>query len=153
MGVFGRFVCGVVGILFLQSGVQYYGQYLVGLVVFLFYCFYVGSVGLVLVYWIQMDILFVIFMFFSLQIFQIQEQNGILDWFRKLCLYKYYFVFKQFFMEKFLSFIEEDLNKFEFFIMGVKKKFKIQLELEKEKLERWCLNFLVLLLVISSGVV
>ncbi|CAB1423001.1 unnamed protein product [Pleuronectes platessa] len=39
------------------------------------------------------------------------EQNGILDWLRKLRLHKYYPVFKQLTMEEFLALTEEDLNK------------------------------------------
>nr|XP_005989194.1 PREDICTED: zinc finger CCHC domain-containing protein 14 isoform X2 [Latimeria chalumnae] len=71
---------------------------------------------------------------------QTQEQNGILDWLRKLRLHKYYPVFKQLSMEKFLSLTEEDLNKFETLTMGAKKKLKTQLELEKEKSEKRSLN-------------
>lgn len=36
-----------------------------------------------------------------------------------------------FFLSKFLSLTEEDLNKFESLTMGAKKKLKTQLELEK----------------------
>ncbi|XP_060644472.2 zinc finger CCHC domain-containing protein 14 [Anolis sagrei] len=71
---------------------------------------------------------------------QSQEQNGILDWLRKLRLHKYYPVFKQLTMDKFLSLTEEDLNKFESLTMGAKKKLKTQLELEKEKSEKRTLN-------------
>uniref|UniRef100_H9GLC6 CCHC-type domain-containing protein n=1 Tax=Anolis carolinensis TaxID=28377 RepID=H9GLC6_ANOCA len=71
---------------------------------------------------------------------QAQEQNGILDWLRKLRLHKYYPVFKQLSMDKFLSLTEEDLNKFESLTMGAKKKLKTQLELEKEKSEKRTLN-------------
>ncbi|XP_074864999.1 zinc finger CCHC domain-containing protein 14 isoform X2 [Carettochelys insculpta] len=83
---------------------------------------------------------------------QTQEQNGILDWLRKLRLHKYYPVFKQLTMEKFLSLTEEDLNKFESLTMGAKKKLKTQLELEKEKSEKRCLNPATPSSVTSSGV-
>ncbi|XP_041124923.1 zinc finger CCHC domain-containing protein 14-like isoform X2 [Polyodon spathula] len=67
-----------------------------------------------------------------------QEQNGILDWLRKLRLHKYYPVFKQLTMEKFLALTEEDLNKYDL-TQGAKKKLKTQLELQKEKAEKYCL--------------
>ncbi|MGH0137555.1 UNVERIFIED_CONTAM: hypothetical protein FKN15_004879 [Acipenser sinensis] len=60
-----------------------------------------------------------------------QEQNGILDWLRKLRLHKYYPVFKQLTMEKFLALTEEDLNKYDL-TQGAKKKLKTQLELQKD---------------------
>ncbi|XP_066504640.1 zinc finger CCHC domain-containing protein 14 [Hoplias malabaricus] len=63
------------------------------------------------------------------------EQNGILDWLRKLRLHKYYPVFKQLTMEEFLALTEEDLNKYDL-TQGAKKKLKTQLELQKEKLEK-----------------
>ncbi|XP_075694434.1 LOW QUALITY PROTEIN: zinc finger CCHC domain-containing protein 14 [Rhinoderma darwinii] len=71
---------------------------------------------------------------------QTQEQQDILEWLRKLRLHKYYAVFSQLSMKKFLSLTEEDLNKFESLTMGAKKKLKTQLELEKEKSEKRCLN-------------
>ncbi|OCT84539.1 hypothetical protein XELAEV_18022692mg [Xenopus laevis] len=71
---------------------------------------------------------------------QTQEQQEILEWLRKLRLHKYYTVFSQLSMKKFLSLTEEDLNKFESLTMGAKKKLKTQLELEKEKSEKRCLN-------------
>ncbi|CAN2389250.1 zinc finger CCHC domain-containing protein 14 [Pristimantis euphronides] len=71
---------------------------------------------------------------------QTQEQQEILEWLRKLRLHKYYTVFSQLSMKKFLSLTEEDLNKFESLTMGAKKKLKTQLELEKEKSEKKCLN-------------
>uniref|UniRef100_A0A3B4XK43 Zinc finger, CCHC domain containing 14 n=1 Tax=Seriola lalandi dorsalis TaxID=1841481 RepID=A0A3B4XK43_SERLL len=57
------------------------------------------------------------------------EQNGILDWLRKLRLHKYYPVFKQLTMEEFLALTEEDLNKYDL-TQGAKKKLKTQLELQ-----------------------
>uniref|UniRef100_A0A3B4XS47 Zinc finger, CCHC domain containing 14 n=1 Tax=Seriola lalandi dorsalis TaxID=1841481 RepID=A0A3B4XS47_SERLL len=60
------------------------------------------------------------------------EQNGILDWLRKLRLHKYYPVFKQLTMEEFLALTEEDLNKYDL-TQGAKKKLKTQLELQKSK--------------------
>ncbi|XP_038662458.1 zinc finger CCHC domain-containing protein 14 isoform X1 [Scyliorhinus canicula] len=68
------------------------------------------------------------------------EQIGILDWLKKLRLHKYYPVFKQLTMDKFLSLTEEDLNKFETLTLGAKKKLKMQLELEKEKSEKRSIN-------------
>nr|XP_019960450.1 PREDICTED: zinc finger CCHC domain-containing protein 14-like isoform X2 [Paralichthys olivaceus] len=66
----------------------------------------------------------------------IPEQNGILDWLRKLRLHKYYPVFKQLTMEEFLALTEEDLNKYDL-TQGAKKKLKTQLELQKEmKMEK-----------------
>ncbi|AWP08918.1 putative zinc finger CCHC domain-containing protein 14 [Scophthalmus maximus] len=58
------------------------------------------------------------------------EQNGILDWLRKLRLHKYYPVFKQLTMEEFLALTDEDLNKYDL-TQGAKKKLKTQLELQK----------------------
>ncbi|KAK1163393.1 zinc finger CCHC domain-containing protein 14 isoform X1 [Acipenser oxyrinchus oxyrinchus] len=78
-----------------------------------------------------------------------QEQNGILDWLRKLRLHKYYPVFKQLTMEKFLALTEEDLNKYDL-TQGAKKKLKTQLELQKEKAEKRCV--LTPFQVPSSGV-
>ncbi|MGH0152008.1 UNVERIFIED_CONTAM: hypothetical protein FKN15_023428 [Acipenser sinensis] len=78
-----------------------------------------------------------------------QEQNGILDWLRKLRLHKYYPVFKQLTMEKFLALTEEDLNKYDL-TQGAKKKLKTQLELQKEKAEKLCV--LTPFQVPSSGV-
>ncbi|XP_041077548.1 zinc finger CCHC domain-containing protein 14-like [Polyodon spathula] len=66
-----------------------------------------------------------------------QEQNGILDWLRKLRLHKYYPVFKQLAMEEFLALTEDDLNKYDL-TQGAKKKLKTQLELQKEKSEKRC---------------
>ncbi|MBN3306809.1 zinc finger CCHC domain-containing protein 14 [Amia ocellicauda] len=72
----------------------------------------------------------------SLQSQPSQEQNGILDWLRKLRLHKYYPVFKQLTMEKFLALTEEDLNKYDL-TQGAKKKLKTQLELQnREKFEK-----------------
>ncbi|XP_074488228.1 zinc finger CCHC domain-containing protein 14 [Sebastes fasciatus] len=62
------------------------------------------------------------------------EQNGILDWLRRLRLHKYYPVFKQLTMEEFLALTEEDLNKYDL-TQGAKKKLKTQLELQKTQLE------------------
>ncbi|XP_062419095.1 zinc finger CCHC domain-containing protein 14 isoform X1 [Pungitius pungitius] len=62
------------------------------------------------------------------------EQNGILDWLRRLRLHKYYPVFKQLTMEEFLALTEEDLNKYDL-TQGAKKKLRTQLELQKTQLE------------------
>ncbi|KAJ8343860.1 hypothetical protein SKAU_G00311890 [Synaphobranchus kaupii] len=69
------------------------------------------------------------------------EQNGILDWLRKLRLHKYYPVFKQLTMEKFLALTEDDLNKYDL-TQGAKKKLKTQLELQnREKSEKKYVQF------------
>ncbi|XP_069757923.1 zinc finger CCHC domain-containing protein 14 [Narcine bancroftii] len=80
------------------------------------------------------------------------EQIGILDWLKKLRLHKYYPVFKQLTMDKFLSLTEEDLNKFETLTLGAKKKLKMQLELEKEKSERRNINSLGQSPISSAGI-
>uniref|UniRef100_A0A2K5ITE3 CCHC-type domain-containing protein n=1 Tax=Colobus angolensis palliatus TaxID=336983 RepID=A0A2K5ITE3_COLAP len=152
MGVSGRPVCGVAGIPSSQSGAQHHGQHPAGSAAPLPHCSHAGSAGSALAYRTQMDTSPAILMPSSLQTPQTQEQNGILDWLRKLRLHKYYPVFKQLSMEKFLSLTEEDLNKFESLTMGAKKKLKTQLELEKEKSERRCLNPSAPSLVTSSGV-
>ncbi|XP_007937344.1 zinc finger CCHC domain-containing protein 14 [Orycteropus afer afer] len=139
MGVSGRPVCGVAGIPSPQSSTQHHVQHTAG-------------TSAALTYRAQMEASPAILMSSSLQSPQSQEQNGILDWLRKLRLHKYYPVFKQLTMEKFLSLTEEDLNKFESLTMGAKKKLKTQLELEKEKSEKRCLNPSAPPPVTSSGV-
>ncbi|XP_045295882.1 zinc finger CCHC domain-containing protein 14 isoform X4 [Leopardus geoffroyi] len=139
MGVSGRPVCGVAGIPSSQSGAQHHMQHSASAAA-LPHCSHAGGAGSALAYRAQMDTSPAILMPSSLQTPQTQEQNGILDWLRKLRLHKYYPVFKQLTMEKFLSLTEEDLNKFESLTMGAKKKLKTQLELEKEKSEKRCLN-------------
>ncbi|XP_033613807.1 zinc finger CCHC domain-containing protein 14 [Fukomys damarensis] len=139
VGASGRPVCGVAGVPSSQSGTQHHLQHAAG-------------AGSVLAYRTQVDTAPAILMPSGLQAPQPPEQNGILDWLRKLRLHKYYPVFKQLTMEKFLSLTEEDLNKFESLTMGAKKKLKTQLELEKEKSERRCLNPTAPPLVTSSGV-
>nr|XP_020035120.1 zinc finger CCHC domain-containing protein 14 isoform X2 [Castor canadensis] len=150
MGVSGRPVCGVAGIPSSQSSTQHHLQHSAS-VAALPHCSHAGGAGSPLAYRTQGDASPAILMAPSLQAPQPQEQNGILDWLRKLRLHKYYPVFKQLTMEKFLSLTEEDLNKFESLTMGAKKKLKTQLELEKEKSERRCLNSAPSL-VTSSGV-
>ncbi|XP_070254496.1 zinc finger CCHC domain-containing protein 14 isoform X4 [Myotis yumanensis] len=151
MGVSGRPVCGVAGIPSSQSGAQHHMQHSAGAAT-LPHCSHTGGGGSALAYRTQMDTSPAILMPSSLQTPQTQEQNGILDWLRKLRLHKYYPVFKQLTMEKFLSLTEEDLNKFESLTMGAKKKLKTQLELEKEKSEKRCLNPSAPPPVTSSGV-
>ncbi|XP_036201644.1 zinc finger CCHC domain-containing protein 14 isoform X5 [Myotis myotis] len=151
MGVSGRPVCGVAGIPSSQSGAQHHMQHSAGAAA-LPHCSHTGGGGAALAYRAQMDTSPAILMPSSLQTPQTQEQNGILDWLRKLRLHKYYPVFKQLTMEKFLSLTEEDLNKFESLTMGAKKKLKTQLELEKEKSEKRCLNPSAPPPVTSSGV-
>ncbi|XP_032891524.1 zinc finger CCHC domain-containing protein 14 [Amblyraja radiata] len=80
------------------------------------------------------------------------EQMGILEWLKKLRLHKYYPVFKQLTMNKFLSLTEDDLNKFETLTLGAKKKLKMQLELEKEKSERRNINSVGQSPVPSAGI-
>ncbi|KAK5902756.1 hypothetical protein CesoFtcFv8_007984 [Champsocephalus esox] len=70
----------------------------------------------------------------SLSLPSTAEQNGILDWLRRLRLHKYYPVFKQLTMEKFLALTENDLNMYDL-TQGAKKKLKTQLELQKTQLE------------------
>ncbi|XP_040838194.1 zinc finger CCHC domain-containing protein 14 isoform X1 [Ochotona curzoniae] len=152
MGVSGRPVCGVAGIPASQSSAQHHLPHAASAATALPHCSHSAGAGSALAYRTQMDASPAILMPSGLQAPQTQEQNGILDWLRKLRLHKYYPVFKQLTMEKFLSLTEEDLNKFESLTMGAKKKLKTQLELEKEKSERRCLNPSATPLVTSSGV-
>ncbi|XP_076428339.1 zinc finger CCHC domain-containing protein 14 isoform X3 [Peromyscus maniculatus bairdii] len=152
MGVSGRPVCGVAGIPSSQSSAQHHLPHSASASASLPHCSHTAGTGSALAYRTQVDNSPTILMPSSLQAPQPQEQNGILDWLRKLRLHKYYPVFKQLTMEKFLSLTEEDLNKFESLTMGAKKKLKTQLELEKEKSERRCLNSSAPSLVTSSGV-
>ncbi|KAM4833956.1 zinc finger CCHC domain-containing protein 14 [Thomomys bottae] len=152
LGVSGRPVCGVAGIPSAQSGTQHHLQHSAGMAAALPHCSHAAGPGPALAYRAQVDASPTILMPPSLQAPQPQEQNGILDWLRKLRLHKYYPVFKQLTMEKFLSLTEEDLNKFESLTMGAKKKLKTQLELEKEKSERRCLSSTAPSSVPSSGV-
>ncbi|NXC31709.1 ZCH14 protein, partial [Campylorhamphus procurvoides] len=147
LGTSGRPICGVAGIQSSQNHVQHSAA------VALPHCSHPGGAGSSLAYRSQMDSSSsAMLMSSSPQTPQTQEQNGILDWLRKLRLHKYYPVFKQLTMEKFLSLTEEDLNKFESLTMGAKKKLKTQLELEKEKSEKRCLNPPTPSSVTSSGV-
>ncbi|KAM9192242.1 zinc finger CCHC domain-containing protein 14 [Dugong dugon] len=152
MGVSGRPVCGVAGIPSPQNSTQHHMQHSASAAATLPHCAHPAGAGSALTYRAQMDASPAILMSSSLQSPQTQEQNGILDWLRKLRLHKYYPVFKQLTMEKFLSLTEEDLNKFESLTMGAKKKLKTQLELEKEKSEKRCLNPSAPPSVTSSGV-
>lgn len=95
-----RPVCGVAGIPSSQSGAQHHGQHPAGSAAPLPHCSHAGSAGSALAYRTQMDTSPAILMPSSLQTPQTQEQNGILDWLRKLRLHKYYPVFKQLSMEK-----------------------------------------------------
>ncbi|XP_039931571.1 zinc finger CCHC domain-containing protein 14 [Hirundo rustica] len=149
LGTSGRPVCGVAGIQSSQTHVQHSAAAPVSLP----HCSHSGGAGSSLGYRSQMETSSpAMLMSSSPQTPQTQEQNGILDWLRKLRLHKYYPVFKQLTMEKFLSLTEEDLNKFESLTMGAKKKLKTQLELEKEKSEKRCLNPSTPSSVTSSGV-
>ncbi|NXD13767.1 ZCH14 protein, partial [Nothocercus nigrocapillus] len=148
LGTSGRPICGVAGIQSSQNHVQHPAAAPVTLP----HCSHSGGSGSALAYRAQMDSSSPMLMSSSPQTPQTQEQNGILDWLRKLRLHKYYPVFKQLTMEKFLSLTEEDLNKFESLTMGAKKKLKTQLELEKEKSEKRCLNPTPASSVTGSGV-
>ncbi|XP_009982517.1 PREDICTED: zinc finger CCHC domain-containing protein 14 [Tauraco erythrolophus] len=149
LGTSGRPICGVAGIQSSQNHVQHSAAAPVALP----HCSHAGGTGSSLAYRTPMDTSSSpMLMSSSPQTPQTQEQNGILDWLRKLRLHKYYPVFKQLTMEKFLSLTEEDLNKFESLTMGAKKKLKTQLELEKEKSEKRCLNPTTPSSVTSSGV-
>ncbi|KGL76999.1 Zinc finger CCHC domain-containing protein 14 [Tinamus guttatus] len=148
LGTSGRPICGVAGIQSSQNHVQHPAAAPVALP----HCSHSGGGGSALAYRAQMDSSSPMLMSSSPQTPQTQEQNGILDWLRKLRLHKYYPVFKQLTMEKFLSLTEEDLNKFESLTMGAKKKLKTQLELEKEKSEKRCLNPAAASSVTSNGV-
>lgn len=94
-----RPVCGVAGIPSSQSGTQHHVQHAAGAAA-LPHCSHSGGGGSALAYRTQMDTAPTILMPSSLQTPQTQEQNGILDWLRKLRLHKYYPVFKQLTMEK-----------------------------------------------------
>lgn len=92
-------MCGVAGIPSSQSGAQHHMQHSAGAPA-LPHCSHTGGGGSALAYRAQMDTSPAILMPSSLQTPQTQEQNGILDWLRKLRLHKYYPVFKQLTMEK-----------------------------------------------------
>lgn len=94
-----RPVCGVAGIPSAQSGAQHHMQHAAS-AAGLPHCSHAGGAGPALAYRAQMDTSPAILMPSSLQAPQTQEQNGILDWLRKLRLHKYYPVFKQLTMEK-----------------------------------------------------
>lgn len=64
------------------------------------HCSHAGTPGTALAYRAQMDASPALLMPSGLQPAPTQEQNGILDWLRKLRLHKYYPVFKQLTMEK-----------------------------------------------------
>ncbi|KAG8508366.1 Zinc finger CCHC domain-containing protein 14 [Galemys pyrenaicus] len=145
MGASGRPVCGVAGIPSSQSGPQHHLQHAASAPA-VAHCSHAGA------YRPQVDASPAVLLPPGLQAPQTQEQSGVLDWLRRLRLHKYYPVFKQLSMEKFLSLTEEDLNKFESLTMGAKKKLKTQLELEKGKSEKRCLNPSAPAPVPSSGV-
>lgn len=92
-------MCGVAGIPSSQSGAQHHMQHSASAAA-LPHCSHAGGAGSALAYRAQMDTSPAILMPSSLQTPQTQEQNGILDWLRKLRLHKYYPVFKQLTMEK-----------------------------------------------------
>ncbi|XP_062997305.1 zinc finger CCHC domain-containing protein 14 isoform X1 [Elgaria multicarinata webbii] len=140
LGASGRPICGVAGIQSSQNSLQHHGQHPAAAPLALPHCTHSGGAGSTLACRSQLENASPVLMTSSPQTPQAQEQNGILDWLRKLRLHKYYPVFKQLTMEKFLSLTEEDLNKFESLTMGAKKKLKTQLELEKEKSEKRTMN-------------
>lgn len=82
-----------------QSSTQHHLQHVASAAA-LPHCSHTGGAGSALAYRAQMDSSPAILMPSGLQTPQTQEQNGILDWLRKLRLHKYYPVFKQLTMEK-----------------------------------------------------
>ncbi|KAM4721729.1 zinc finger CCHC domain-containing protein 14 [Rhinophrynus dorsalis] len=133
-----RPICGVASIQSSQSSIT---PHHTGIPVNLSPCSHTGSSNSSShVYRPQMEGSSSVMMSSSVSCPQTQEQQEILEWLKKLRLHKYYNVFSQLSMKKFLSLTEEDLNKFESLTMGAKKKLKTQLELEKEKSEKRCLN-------------
>lgn len=95
-----RPVCGVAGIPSSQSSTQHHLQHSASTSASLPHCSHTGGTGSALAYRTQVDNSPTILIPSSLQAPQPQEQNGILDWLRKLRLHKYYPVFKQLTMEK-----------------------------------------------------
>lgn len=93
-------MCGVAGVPSSQSGSQQHLQHSASTAASLPHCSHTGGAGSALPYRTQVDNSPAILMPSSLQAPQPQEQNGILDWLRKLRLHKYYPVFKQLTMEK-----------------------------------------------------
>uniref|UniRef100_A0A8C7E7E0 Zinc finger CCHC-type containing 14 n=1 Tax=Naja naja TaxID=35670 RepID=A0A8C7E7E0_NAJNA len=142
LGASGRPVCGVAGVQAAQNSLQHHLPHPSAAAVALSHCSHSGGAGPTLACSrSQMDNPSPVLMPPSPQNPQAQEQNGIFNWLRKLRLHKYYPVFKQLTMEKFLRLTEEDLNKFETLTMGAKKKLKTQLELEnREKSEKQTMN-------------
>nr|XP_020644005.1 zinc finger CCHC domain-containing protein 14 [Pogona vitticeps] len=136
----GRPVCGVAGIQSSQNNPQHHVSHPAATPVTLSHGTHSGATSSSLACRSPLENSLPVLLASSSQTPQAQEQNGILEWLRKLRLHKYYPVFKQLTMEKFLSLTEEDLNKFESLTMGAKKKLKTQLELEKEKSEKRTLN-------------
>ncbi|NXJ07544.1 ZCH14 protein, partial [Odontophorus gujanensis] len=96
LGTSGRPICGVAGIQSSQNHVQHSAAAPVTLP----HCSHSGGTSSSLAYRNQMDTASPMLMSSSPQTPQTQEQNGILDWLRKLRLHKYYPVFKQLTMEK-----------------------------------------------------
>lgn len=95
-----RPVCGVAGIPASQSSAQHHLPHAASAATALPHCSHSAGAGSALAYRTQMDASPAILMPSGLQAPQTQEQNGILDWLRKLRLHKYYPVFKQLTMEK-----------------------------------------------------
>lgn len=94
-----RPVCGVAGIPSAQSSAQHHLQHTANTAA-VPHCSHSGTPGTALAYRAQMDASPALLMPSGLQPAPTQEQNGILDWLRKLRLHKYYPVFKQLTMEK-----------------------------------------------------
>lgn len=95
--LFSRPICGVAGIQSSQNHVQHSSAAPVSLP----HCSHSGGSGSSLGYRSQLESSSpAMLMSSSPQTPQTQEQNGILDWLRKLRLHKYYPVFKQLTMEK-----------------------------------------------------
>uniref|UniRef100_A0A4X1T6J3 CCHC-type domain-containing protein n=1 Tax=Sus scrofa TaxID=9823 RepID=A0A4X1T6J3_PIG len=152
MGVSGRPVCGVAGIPSSQSGAQHHMQHPASAAA-LPHCSHAGAAGSALAYRTPMDSSPTILMPSSLQAPQPQEQNGILDWLRKLRLHKYYPVFKQLTMEKvcWSNLLGLSHDRSSGLIPGAPACWRALL-LYREKSEKRCLNPAAPAPVSSSGV-
>lgn len=95
-----RPICGVAGIQSSQSTIQHHVQHPTATPVALSHCPHSGGAGAFLTCRSQLDNPSAMLMAPSPQAQQAQEQNGILDWLRKLRLHKYYPVFQQLTMEE-----------------------------------------------------
>lgn len=96
-----RPICGVAGVQATQNSLQHHLPHAAATAVALSHCSHSGGAGPTLACSrTQVENSSPVLMTPSSQNPQAQEQNGILDWLRKLRLHKYYPVFKQLTMEK-----------------------------------------------------